>query len=101
MTSSSSLPITQMNLTVHAVRTFIRKQIASELKSELLGMVAINRSSEEYVFNHPNMARQIVVNKWYGPQAVWDIPGKVENVKKPLNHPAFGLRNPNKVYLLI
>ncbi|KAI4338679.1 hypothetical protein MLD38_023705 [Melastoma candidum] len=151
---------------VHAVRTFMRKQIARELKSELLGVVASNRSSEEYVFNHPNMARRalknkalaylagledpechelamqeyksatnmteqfaalvaitqtasetrdevlsdfynkwqhdfLVVNKWFALQAVSDIPGNVENVKKLLNHPAFDLRNPNKVYSLI
>jgi len=30
-----------------------------------------------------------------------DIPGNVENVKSLLDHPAFDLRNPNKVYSLI
>lgn len=30
-----------------------------------------------------------------------DIPGNVENVRTLLNHPAFDLRNPNKVYSLI
>jgi len=42
-----------------------------------------------------------VVNKWFALQAVSDIPGNVENVRKLLNHPAFDLRNPNKVYSLI
>ncbi|GAV76097.1 Peptidase_M1 domain-containing protein/DUF3458 domain-containing protein, partial [Cephalotus follicularis] len=151
---------------VHAVRRFIRKQLASELKSELLSTVEQNRSSEGYVFDHPNMARRalknialaylasledpqfselalneyksasnmteqfaalaaigqnpgkvrddiladfyskwqhdfLVVNKWFTLQAVSDIPGNVENVRKLLNHPAFDLRNPNKVYALI
>ncbi|TKY60642.1 Puromycin-sensitive aminopeptidase [Spatholobus suberectus] len=151
---------------VHAVRTFIRKQLASELRSDFLGTVENNRSSEEYVFNHPNMARRalknvalaylgcledqefinlalheyktatnmteqfaalaaiaqnpgktrddvladfygkwqhdfLVVNKWFALQAMSDIPGNVENVRKLLNHPAFDLRNPNKVYSLI
>ena len=42
-----------------------------------------------------------VVNKWLALQAISDIPGNVENVKGLLNHPAFDLRNPNKVYSLI
>lgn len=43
----------------------------------------------------------LVVNKWFALQAVSDIPGNVGNVRKLLNHPAFDLRNPNKVYSLI
>ncbi|XVE57913.1 hypothetical protein DITRI_Ditri04bG0128000 [Diplodiscus trichospermus] len=151
---------------VHAVRTFIRKELASQLKSEFLSTVQNNRSSEEYVFNHLNMARRalknialaylasledpeitelalheyntatnmteqfaalaaiaqkpgktrddvladfynkwqndfLVVNKWFALQAMSDIPGNVENVRNLLNHPAFDLRNPNKVYSLI
>ncbi|CAL0313360.1 unnamed protein product [Lupinus luteus] len=151
---------------VHAVRTFIRKQLASELRAEFLNIVENNRSSEEYVFNHQNLARRalknvaiaylasledqeftnlaleeykaatnlteqlaalaaiaqnpgksrddvladfygkwqhdfLVVNKWFALQAMSDIPNNVENVRQLLNHPAFDLRNPNKVYSLI
>ncbi|KAJ8768514.1 hypothetical protein K2173_022609 [Erythroxylum novogranatense] len=151
---------------VHAVRSFIRKQLASELKAEFLSMVKNNRSSDQYVFNHPNMARRaqknvalsylasleepeltelalheykaasnmteqfaalvaiaqnpgktrdevladfyekwqhdfLVVNKWFALQASSNIPGNVDNVRKLLSHPAFDLRNPNKVYSLI
>ncbi|KAI3453728.1 hypothetical protein Pfo_010391 [Paulownia fortunei] len=151
---------------VHAVRIFIRKQLASELKEELLNTVKNNRNSEQYEFNHPNMARRalknialaylgsledaeitelalheyrtatnmtdqfaalvaldqkpgkirdevladfynkwqhdfLVVNKWFALQATSDVPGNVENVRKLLNHPAFDMRNPNKVYSLI
>ncbi|KAF3788608.1 hypothetical protein EJ110_NYTH20740 [Nymphaea thermarum] len=43
----------------------------------------------------------LVVNKWLALQAVSDIPGNVKNVQKLLDHPAFDLRNPNKVYSLI
>ncbi|XP_071918367.1 puromycin-sensitive aminopeptidase-like [Coffea arabica] len=151
---------------VHAVRNFIRKELASALKEEFLNTVKSNCSSEPYEFNHPNMARRalkntalaylgslsdpevtelllneyrtatnmteqiaalvaieqkpgeirdqvladfynkwqhdfLVVNKWFALQAVSDIPGNVENVKKLLAHPAFDLRNPNKVYSLI
>ncbi|KAL5538266.1 hypothetical protein UlMin_045973 [Ulmus minor] len=151
---------------VHAVRSFIRKQLTKELKEELLTTVINNRSSEEYVFNQSNLARRalknialaylasledqestelvlheyrtatnmteqfaalaamaqipgktrddiladfynkwqhdfLVVNKWFALQAMSDIPGNVENVRNLLNHPAFDLRNPNKVYSLI
>ncbi|PSS04188.1 Puromycin-sensitive aminopeptidase [Actinidia chinensis var. chinensis] len=151
---------------VHAVRSFIKKQLASELKEEFLLTVKNNRSSEQYEFNHPNMARRalkdialgylallkdpeltelaldeyrsatnmteqfaalaaiaqnpgkthddvladfydkwqhdfLVVNKWFALQAMSDIPGNVEKVKNLLNHPAFDLRNPSKVYSLI
>ncbi|KAI7994084.1 Puromycin-sensitive aminopeptidase [Camellia lanceoleosa] len=151
---------------VHAVRSFIKKKLASELKEEFLSMVKNNRSLEKYEFNHPNMARRalknialgylaslddpeltelalheyrtatnmteqfaalaaiaqnpgkarddvladfyskwqhdfLVVNKWFALQAMSDIPGNVEKIKNLLNHPAFELRNPNKVYSLI
>ncbi|XP_076945452.1 puromycin-sensitive aminopeptidase-like [Bidens hawaiensis] len=151
---------------VHAVRKFIRKQLASELKQELVNLVKENRSTEKYVFDHANMARRalkntalgylasledeeitelvlheyktatnmtdqfsalaaiaqkpgkardevladfynrwqhdyLVVNKWFALQSSSDIPGNVENVYKLLSHPAFDLKNPNKVYSLI
>ncbi|GKA06819.1 puromycin-sensitive aminopeptidase isoform X2 [Tanacetum coccineum] len=47
---------------VHAVRSFIRKQLASELKQEFLNLVKENKSSEKYEFNHENMARRALKN---------------------------------------
>ena len=41
------------------------------------------------------------MDKWFALQARSDVPGNVENVKNLLNHPAFDLRNPNKVNSLI
>lgn len=38
-----------------------------------------------------------VINKWLALQAMSDVPGNVENVRKLLDHPAFDMRNPNKV----
>ncbi|ONM03889.1 Peptidase M1 family protein [Zea mays] len=43
----------------------------------------------------------LVVSKWFALQATSEIPGNVANVQKLLSHPAFDLRNPNKVYSLI
>jgi aminopeptidase N len=37
------------------------------------------------------------VNKWFALQAMSDVPGNVENVRNLLSHPAYDLRNPNKV----
>ncbi|KAI3855574.1 hypothetical protein MKX03_006612 [Papaver bracteatum] len=151
---------------VHAVRSFIRKHLASELKAEFLKTVENNRNSDPYVFDHSNKSRRalknialsylasledaqitklalgeyktatnmtdqfgaltalvqnpgktrddvladfygkwehdyLVINKWLGLQASADIPGNVENVRKLLKHPAFDLRNPNKVRSLV
>ncbi|KAF2920988.1 puromycin-sensitive aminopeptidase isoform 1 [Oryza sativa Japonica Group] len=151
---------------VHAVRTFIKKELALQLKDDLLSTVTNNRSSEAYTFNHDSMARRalkntclaylaslnepdttelafveyksatnmteqfaalaalsqnpgqvrddtlldfynkwqhdyLVVSKWFALQATSDIPGNVANVQKLLGHPAFDMRNPNKVYSLI
>lgn len=47
---------------VHAVRSFIRKHLASELKAEFLCTVESNKSTEPYVFNHSNMARRTLKN---------------------------------------
>ncbi|XP_039855049.1 puromycin-sensitive aminopeptidase [Panicum virgatum] len=151
---------------VHAVRNFIKKELALQLKDDLLVAVASNRSSEAYTFNHDSMARRalkntclaylaslnepdvtelalheyktatnmteqfsalvalsqnagkvrddalmdfynqwqndyLVVSKWFALQATSEIPGNVVNVQKLLSHPAFDMRNPNKVYSLI
>jgi aminopeptidase N len=151
---------------VHAVRNFIKKELALQLKDDLRAAVTSNRSSEAYTFNHDSMARRalkntclaylaslnepdvtelalheyktatnmteqfaalaalsqnpgqvredalldfynkwqndyLVVSKWFALQATSDIPGNVVNVQKLLSHPAFDMRNPNKVYSLI
>jgi aminopeptidase N len=41
-----------------------------------------------------------VVNKWLVLQAMSDIPGNVNNVKALLDHPAFDIKNPNKVCII-
>ena len=43
----------------------------------------------------------LVINKWLALQAVSDFPGNVKNVQCLLQHPAFDIRNPSKVYSLI
>lgn len=43
----------------------------------------------------------LVMNKWLGLQAMSDLPGNVARVRELLEHPAFDIKNPNKVYALV
>ena len=43
----------------------------------------------------------LIMNKWLGLQASASLPNNVENVKALMKHPAFDVKNPNKVYSLI
>jgi aminopeptidase N len=43
----------------------------------------------------------LVINKWLELQAIAKLPNTLKNVKALLKHPAFNIKNPNKVYALI
>ena len=43
----------------------------------------------------------LVVDKWLGVEAMSRLPGTVARVKELASHPAFTLKNPNKVYALL
>lgn len=43
----------------------------------------------------------LVVDKWFGVQATAQLSHALDEVKALLAHPAFDIRNPNKVYALI
>ncbi|MBD2858985.1 aminopeptidase N [Spongiibacter sp. KMU-158] len=43
----------------------------------------------------------LVINQWFQVQAASSAPGTLEKVKSLMNHPAFDIRNPNKVRALI
>jgi len=43
----------------------------------------------------------LIVDKWLSVQATSRLPDTIEHVTRLLSHPAFDLRNPNKVYSLI
>jgi aminopeptidase N len=43
----------------------------------------------------------LVVDKWLGVQSTSRLPSVLAEVKRLMAHPAFNLRNPNKVYALI
>ncbi|MCK4608562.1 MAG: aminopeptidase N [Gammaproteobacteria bacterium] len=44
---------------------------------------------------------ELVINKWLELQAVAKLPNTLQTVKKLTKHPAFNIKNPNKVYVLI
>lgn len=43
----------------------------------------------------------LIVDKWLSVQATSRLPDTIDHVRRLLSHPAFDLRNPNKVYSLI
>jgi aminopeptidase N len=43
----------------------------------------------------------LVMDKWFAVQAVSRLPGSLERVKRLMSHPAFSMRNPNKVRSLV
>src|SRR6185369_4914971 len=43
----------------------------------------------------------LVMDKWLSAQALSRLPGTLDEVKRLTTHPAFDIRNPNKVYALI
>jgi aminopeptidase N len=43
----------------------------------------------------------LVVDKWLAVQATTRLPSALADVKRLMTHPAFNIRNPNKVYALI
>lgn len=43
----------------------------------------------------------LVVNQWFMAQAVSPLPGNLQRVKQLMEHPAFDIKNPNKVRALI
>jgi aminopeptidase N len=43
----------------------------------------------------------LVVDKWLGVQSTARLPGTVQRVRELMQHPAFDLKNPNKVYALV
>lgn len=44
---------------------------------------------------------ELVMDKWFSAQALCELPGALERVKKLMTHAAFNMKNPNKVRALI
>ena len=52
-------------------------------------------------FHDRYAANSLVLDKWMGLQAISSLPDTLERVTGLLDHPAFSLKKPNKVYALI
>jgi aminopeptidase N len=77
-----------MTDTMGALRTLVNIE-------EPLREVALKKFYETWKDN------ALVVDKWFALQAISKLPGTLQNVKKLLQHEAFDMKNPNKVYALI
>jgi aminopeptidase N len=149
---------------IHAVREFLRQQLANALEKEFSAVYQKNCSDREYRFTIDEVARRslkniclaylaqvnknyqlalkqfedstnmtdqqaaltilsnldcparavvlqkfyaqwqnepLVVNKWFLVQALSSLPNTLDNVINLVQHPAFNMKNPNKVYSLI
>lgn len=90
---------TELALNEYKVATNMTEQIAA------LAAIAQNpgdlRTEVLSKFYEQWKRDSLVINKWLALQAMSDIPGNVKNVKNLLDHPAFDMKNPNKVYALV
>ena len=53
------------------------------------------------LFFHRWQHESLVVNQWFMAQALCSLPGTLNDVKGLMSHPAFDIKNPNKVRALI
>jgi aminopeptidase N len=58
-----------------------------------------NQALDQFYTKWKNEA--LVVDKWFAVQAASKLPGTFQQVKKLMQHEAFDIKNPNKVYALI
>jgi aminopeptidase N len=152
--------------TIHSVRQWLRLELASRLRDDLMKIYRENGEAGGYDIEHASMARRslknlalsylmqldtpevhtlamsqfreadnmtdvmaalgclvnaqcpqrdealaafeekwrhdpLVMDKWFSVQAVSRLPGTLERVKGLMEHPAFSIRNPNKVRSLV
>lgn len=62
---------------------------------------SLHRESALENFYQKFQKETLVIDKWFSIQARSELPGVLEHVKKLTKHPAFDLKNPNKVRALI
>lgn len=62
-------------------------------------MIARDKVLQEFYIKWQNDA--LVMDKWFMLQATSKLPDTIQTVKKLAKHPAFDIKNPNKVYSLV
>jgi aminopeptidase N len=76
----------------------------TDVSAALAGVVNADRpAGDELLADFYNKWRNdpLVVDKWLMLQATCILPGTLDRVKELMNHPAFSMKNPNKVRSLI
>ncbi|KAH7284500.1 hypothetical protein KP509_34G056800 [Ceratopteris richardii] len=81
---------TATNMTEHIAALAAIAQTSGDLRTETLSK-----------FYEQWQKDSLVTNKWLALQAMSDIPGNVKNVEALMDHLAFDIKNPNKVYYLV
>jgi len=87
-----------------AVRQFERADNMTDAMAALAGLANCDcpeRASALDAFYAKWRSDPLVVDKWLRVQATARLPGTLAEVQRLLAHPAFEIRNPNKVYALI
>ncbi len=80
---------------------------AKNMTIEIAALSAISHSQSSHresaldSFYQKFQKETLVIDKWFSLQARSELPGVLERVKKLMEHPAFDLKNPNKVRALI
>lgn len=87
-----------------AVRQF---ENSTNMTDRLAALICLVSSSAEYKaeallrFYQQWQHEPLVINQWFQVQAMCRLPGTLEIVQELMSHPAFDIRNPNKVRALI
>ena len=81
---------------------------ATNMTDELAALTALTHSDFEVEKTHALndfyerwQSEALVINQWFMVQACCPLPGTLNNVKALMEHPAFDIKNPNKVRSLI
>ncbi|MDR3426226.1 aminopeptidase N [Silvimonas sp.] len=78
---------------------------ADNMTDRLAALAAFNQreGGDQYLADFASMWQDdaLVMDKWFGLQALSDRPGALARVQQLMSHPAFAMTNPNKVRSLI
>ncbi len=99
-------------LTETGKKTFLQEALhllkhANNMTDEVSALRAlVDHDSEEreeglHHFYQKWKSESLVINKWLGLQAISNLPGGLERVKRLMKDPVFNINNPNKIYSLL
>ncbi len=86
------------------IQQFQHADNMTDVVAALTALVHHNRPEQQEVlsrFAHKWQQQPLVMDKWFTIQASAPLAGTLDTVRQLMSHPAFSLRNPNKVRALI